>query len=184
MSIFKIPKNNARVDPEIVKRYDTSSKTWVDCEFAKRYDTASKTWVEIWTAATYFLKNGVLMNGAYLHYDGKRGNGYIYATSPELYSDVNMIWFQLTSDMVGKTLYVRAGSNVTAHSDGTGHSWLTIYRPMGEYGHGAQWCENRSGDLLTFSITSDYVMDGKYNYIGVTHTMSDYEYRIYDLFVA
>jgi hypothetical protein len=166
-------------EAETAKRY--SNGAWVECETAKRY--ISGAWQDVWTNKEYFLKDGVLMNGATLHYGGKQGNGYVYATSSEIYEEVSVVKFQLTSDMIGKTLYIKASPNVTAHSESVGNSWLTFYYPNGEYSHSGVWFENRVGDFLTFTIQSNHVTSGKLNYICVDHTMSGCEYRFYDIYV-
>ena len=171
--------NGAWQEAETANRY--ANGAWQECEVAHRYINGA--WQEVWTNAIRFLKDGVLKNGATLHNNGKQGNGYIYAVSPGLYEDVSMVQFQLTSDMIGKTLYVNAGSNVTAHSENVGDSWLSFYYPNGEYGHSGSWCENRVNGLLTFPILSHHITPGRLNYIGVAHTMSGYEYHIYDIYV-
>lgn len=171
--------NGAWQEAESAKRY--ANGAWVECETAKRYKDGA--WQEVWTNAIRFLKNGVLMNGAYLGFQGIQGSGSVYGSSPDYNEDIELIRFQLTSDMVGKTLYVRASSNVIKHNSSGGYGYLTLYRPLGEYGHGGQWCESSEGDLLTFSITAEHVAQPRYSYISIGNTAGDTTYYIYDIYV-
>lgn len=171
--------NGAWQEAETAKRY--ANGAWVECETAKRY--ISGAWQEVWTNAIRFLKNGVLMNGAFIWMGvSTQVSGAIKATTSDIYEDAQFINFYLTSDMVGKKLYVKASSNVYYYGENN-YSYLSLYVPMGEYGHGGQRFTGRSGEYLTITITADHVATARDSYISLTHSYGADTYYIYDVFV-
>ena len=172
--------NGAWQEAETAKRY--ANGAWQECESAKRY--VNGAWQEVWTNAIRFLKDGVLRNGATLGTHGKQGSGSVYGSTPDYNETIMLVNFQLTSDMVGKKLYVKASSNVIPHGTGAGnYGYLMLTYPSGDYSGGGQWCESSIGDLLTFTIQDYHVAVAKNSYIGIDNTAGSTEYHIYDIYV-
>ncbi|MGN0506629.1 MAG: hypothetical protein ACI4FZ_08715 [Lachnospiraceae bacterium] len=174
--------NGAWEEPDGVKRYTDGA--WQDCESAKRY--VDGAWEEVWSAGYYFLKNGVLMNGASIRYEATQVDGAIKASTSDNYEDADFIEFMLTSDMVGKTLYVRASSNVNYYdaNSSSHYSYLLLYFPQGEYGYGGQYFTGKVGEFITKPISSSHVGTEKKSYISLYHSYTADTYYIYDVFVA
>lgn len=160
MSTFKIPKNNTRTDPEIVKRYDSASDTWVDCQFAKRYDTASKSWIEIWTAVKWMSQmNNTLKSGTIAGTISDTGHGKGWA-----------IWYFNGGD--------NDGGSVTYYLDGNFVNPIISFDYDGWFGYtpGDTYTQTTVGRLdlytrstsgaedYTSALSSIKVVDGTENY--------------------
>lgn len=176
------------------------SSAWTDIGSLKvpvngAYQTAnhanalvSGAWQKVWSAEHYFLKNGVLMNGAqedWMYGITVDGNSLLYKPSSDG-SSATMIKFKLTSDMVGKTIYVRVNSNIKTRTESPSR-YLRITYPLGGGVGSAFDCINRaSADLLYFSPirADDVTAPDYYTTIGVQDAWGGYEYRIYDVYVA
>lgn len=172
--------NGAWQEAETAKRY--ADGAWQECETAKRY--ISGAWTEVWTNKFYLLKAGVLMNGATLGGNGTQGSGSVYGSTQNYNDTIQLVSFRFTSDMIGKKLYVRAGSNVIPHGTGAGnYGYLHLTYPTSSYSSSGQWCESSVGDLLTFTIQNYHVAVAKNSYIGIDNTAGSTEYHIYDIYV-
>lgn len=143
----------------------------------------SGAWQEIWSNALYFLKEGELRNGATLGAYGVQGSGAVYGSTPNSNDDILLIRFQLTPDMVGKTLYIRAGSNVTVRDPSGGYGYLILYYPLGGSAGSYRACTTSVDGLLAFDITADYIAAEGLHGVGIGNTSSYTEYHIHDIFV-
>lgn len=171
-------KDGAWQEPEdAVKRY--ADGAWEECEFAKRY--ISGAWQEVWTNETYFLKDGVLQNGATLGTYSYQGSGNIYtafySTSEQL-ERMSALRFKLTSDMAGKKIYIKASDEVSTTNllmaypcnDG-----VTIpYAPTPTSING----------LLVFDVPSDYGYDRDISAtLELYYPIVNVSYYFYDVYV-
>lgn len=173
-------KDGAWQEPESgVKRY--ADGAWQDCESAKRY--VDGAWQEVWTAATYFLKKGVLENGATLGTNGVQGSGSVYGSTSNYNDSIDLVSFRFTSDMVGKKLYVNAGPNVILDNSTGGYGYLSLTYPVSDIASGSVRCKNSVGGLFTFDITASYVEVSRNSRIGISNTSGNTDYHIYDIYV-
>ena len=103
--------NGAWQDSGSAKRY--ASGAWQSCESVQRY--VSGAWQNVWNSAVYFMKDGVLMNGAwdaqgdYILIPVTRDGERVYENGYDIGTGEAKIYIPSTS-LTGKTLYVVAGS--------------------------------------------------------------------------
>ena len=142
----------------------------------------SGAWQEVWSNGYYFLKNGVLMNGAKTYSTATQGTNSISLYAEDSNQELLMVRFYLSSDMAGKRLYVR--TNMKTRSE-TSYGYLYFQYPNDSMSSSGIWCENRAGDLLYMNLDSYMVSyTERQAYLGVGNSSSYETYHIYDIFVA
>lgn len=182
---YNIYKSSAWQTPSATKRY--ANGAWQSCESAKRY--VSGAWQNVWNSAVYFLKSGVLQDGASLNGMGfRKGSGYIYMDADEDTGyQKGAIQLAITSDMVGKTLYVKASSNISTSTYAA--TYLVFGYPIAQYSTKQVAMTTKSSDgCLTVTIPSDYYFNSSNQttlwltneYYGITPGT----YYIYDIYIA
>lgn len=99
-------KDGAWTEPETIVGKNESG-AWEECESAKR--VIDGAWAEVWSASKpiYYVRDGVLENGAKLSDEGSQGVGYIKIKSSGSTSERSTgLYFYTNEDVSGKTLYV------------------------------------------------------------------------------
>ena len=156
-------------------------------EATKANALSSGAWQEVWSSKYYFLKDGVVMNGARVDasYGARVDGNSILLTPSRDGGTPSMLLFRLTSDMVGKSIYVRVNANI---KEGSGNSsrMLRISYPLGGGVSSGRYASRASTDLLYFSpLTTENVQaPSYYTTLDIDNVWGGYEYRIYDVYLA
>lgn len=175
---FNKYSNGAWSEPSTVKRYTNGA--WADCESAKRY--VSSAWQEAWSSAFYFLKAGVLMNGAALGEGGYQGSGSVYGMKRYWTYDTGVIKFYPSRDMIGKKLYIKVDSQITG-------IWSGVYLTLKYYdtanSFGSAHADSLSSGLAVFTVPDFYENE---NYVCIQVNASGgldetAKYHFYDVYV-